>query len=276
MSSAAELHLVPPPATGLVRVGHHDGPLTWRDPPAVEDDDDEVKGPGHLWASNRFDAPHGEFRTLYFATHRYVAYLEKLEALRAKEHYETKINKTFADLPIASDPDEPYLGPDPDPEHDIPIENDLARVTESFLSKNLLAELDLDPHVRFIDLEHEDTLAVLRERVGAPFLKRFRLLRFDRGVGLLQRRVVTRHLALELYNIVKSDPTIVGLHYKSAHGDGLECWALWERADDAVLNRGTGPIDASDPELRRAAQKLRLKLPVVRYAPLPSNLPTLD
>jgi hypothetical protein len=57
-----------------VRVGYRPDPFLWRDPKRLEDEPQH----GPYLAGNRFDAPAGEYRTLYFATMPYGAWLEKL------------------------------------------------------------------------------------------------------------------------------------------------------------------------------------------------------
>lgn len=254
MPAAAEPALVLPPPHGLVRVGYHRGPFAWRAPrERVEDED-----PGPLLAGNRFDAPHDEFFTLYFASRRYGAYLEKLAPFRPLPDMEARLDAAFDDVEV-------------DAEHDhAPI---TGRLDADFLDPFVLAELALDPGVRFIDVEHPRTLDYLSQRVGRPFLDRFGLDRYDRGVPLNRDRRITRHLGLELHRLVLDNADIVGLRFSSVHDPAVDCWALWDKGAGAMTGQSLAPADMTDPEFRRAAATLRIELPEPPDLSLPHGHP---
>lgn len=250
---AAEPHLVPPPAEAVVRVGYRPDPFVFREPERLEDDADQW---GPLEAGNRFDAPDFEFRTLYYASRRYGAYLEKLATFRPTSHIDVKINKTFDETP--------------DPPYGYPIESGV--LTSAFFEPLVLGEAHLETRARFIDVEHEATFDFLAERVGRSFLNRHGFARFDRAIVATQERAVTRHLALELHTLLHAELNVVGIYYSSAHGRDVDCWALWDTGRWALSNHALVPIDYGDPELRDAAKIHRITLPNPEN-PLPADFP---
>jgi hypothetical protein len=258
--AAAEPKLVPPPRGGLVRVGRQPTPILWRDPRTRLEDEDASP----LLTGNRFDAPNGEFRTVYFGTTAYGAWLEKLSPERPISDLAARIEATFA-----GEGEEGF-----DTEEDEGFESDLSPdlvLDADFFDGLVLAEVQLHPDVWFIDVEHEDTLAALSQLVGRPFLERFGLDRFDRGVPLHRDRRITRSLALELYLIARG--AAVGLKWTSVHASGVECWALWENAVPFMHSETHRPFDLTSPDLRNAAATLRITVPDPAPPPTLEGLP---
>jgi hypothetical protein len=249
--AAAELKLVPPPPGPLFRVGRSPDPFVWRDPRPLMATEDEAP----LLTGNRFDAPHNEFRSLYFATEPYGCWLEKLAPLRP-----------IADLPGRIDA---AMTEPPDVEYDV----DLAAVAvgPDFFGGLVLAEAFIDADARFVDVEHEDTLATLSQLVGLPFLTPFVLDRFDRGVAMSRDRRLTRALALELFALAGG--AAVGLRYTSVHAAGVHCWSLWDTAGPLLHQRSLAAVDLTSRELREAADTLRIELPERPALPQTPGLP---
>lgn len=70
-------------------------------------------------SGNRFDAPDGEYRSIYLASAPYGCYLEKLTAFRHERPLEQRVLDSFGN---GDDPDYPD-GPDPGPgsEHEFDL-----------------------------------------------------------------------------------------------------------------------------------------------------------
>jgi hypothetical protein len=214
--------------------------------------DEEADAP--LLTGNRFDAPHGEFRSLYFATEPYGCWLEKLAPLRPIADLVERIDAAMTEPP--------------DTEYDVDLH--AVAVGPDFFENLVLGEAFIDADARFVDVEHEDTLATLNQLVGLPFLKPFGLDRFDRGVAMSRDRRLTRALALELFDLAAG--AAVGLRYTSVHAAGVECWALWDAAGPLLRQRSLAPVDLTSRELREAADTLGVALP---EPPAPARTPGL-
>lgn len=91
-AAAAEMHLVPPPAAGVVyHVGRRPNPFLWRVPGRLD-----LTADPPITAGNRFDAPGGDYATLYCATTRYGALLEKLSPLRPIPELRNRIDQAVS------------------------------------------------------------------------------------------------------------------------------------------------------------------------------------
>jgi hypothetical protein len=183
-AAAAEPKLVSPPPSGLVRVGRNPTPIQWRDPRTRLEE--EAASP--LLTGNRFDAPDGEFRSIYFGSTIYGAWIEKLSPFRPVSDLAERIAAAL----------------DPDEDEDSGFESDLrSGVLEADFFKDLVVvEVPVHPDAVFIDVENAATLDALNLRVGRSFLDRYQLgERFTRGVPLSHDRRVTRSLALELHRL---------------------------------------------------------------------------
>jgi hypothetical protein len=75
--AAAGMRLVPPPRGALFHAGRAPNPFSWRLPYPID-----LAADPPITAGSRFDSPTGEYATLYCATTRYGALLEKLSPLR--------------------------------------------------------------------------------------------------------------------------------------------------------------------------------------------------
>jgi RES domain len=251
--AAAEPRLVPPPPGSLYRIGLKPDPFTWREPRKLSEDEEHQLGAPVLLAGNRFDAPSGEFRTLYFADSVDGAYLERLSRFRARKG----------------------LAEDLDDEADATRAEPLVegQVPRDLLDRLVVGEVQLEPAALLIDVEDPATLAALTLGVGDRFLRRFGLDRFDRGVVLSRDRRITRPLALELYNM--SNGRAVGLRYSSAHNPAGACFALWPTALAFTHEHALAPADLSSPALANAATILGITLPPASAPPAsPQGMPT--
>lgn len=251
MGAAVNVHLTTPPPGGIVRVGPLPDPFVWRDSHELSEDDPASM----LLGGSRFDAPHAEFRTTYYASDAYGAFLETLAPLREVIDLEANLADFFDDAPDA--------GADyPLPAGTVPADR---------YRDKALGTVKVATGARFVDLEHANTLAFLNQRLGRGFLEPFGLDRFDRGVPLHRNRRVTRALALAVWELVGT--SAAGLHWTSVHASGVECWALWEHAVEHLHDHGVAPIDFSNTALRDAADTLKLDVPAPPPPPLPEGMP---
>jgi len=251
--AAAEPRLIAPPPGGLNRVGRKPDPFTWRETRELTEDEQQQLGAPVLLSGNRYDAPSGEFRTLYFADSAYGAYLEKLSPFRARKGLAEDLDGALDD--------------DADTTHEESLVG--GQLPSDLLDRLVLGEVKFAPGALLIDVEDPATLAALARGVGDRFLKPFGLDRFDRGVVLSRNRRITRTLALELYNM--SAGRAVGLRYSSAHDPDVACFAIWQTALPFMHDHGLAPVDLSSPDLANAAAILGIRLPPA--AAPPADLP---
>jgi hypothetical protein len=243
--AAGQPRLVPPPAGDVWRIGFRTQPLTWRHPHPLSDTPAPYQTPG-----GRFDAPNGEFATVYFATDAYGACIEKLAPLRP--------HIGLADrLAVA-------LDDDADPEYDYPL---ATHVPAEFCSEHVFVTARVEPAARFIDVDAPETHRALHDRSGdlsddlRALLQEHDLARIDRGTFLTHLRPLTRHLALALYTLFGEHP-VVGLRFPSSLDPAAECWAIWDTGEHYVVDRDHGPIDFTSTSLRAAAKRLGLAVPM--------------
>ena len=242
--AAGQPRFVPPPAGDLWRIGFRTQPLIWRHPRPLSG-----TPPPHETPGGRFDAPNGEFATVYFASKAYGACIEKLAPLRP--------NIGLAERLAAA------LDDDADPEYDYPL---TAQVPSEFCSDHVFVTARVEPATRFIDVDSPDTHRALHDRRASfsddlrALLQEHDLARIDRGTFLTHLRPLTRHLALALYTLFGEHP-VVGLRFASSLDPDAECWAIWDTGEAFVGDVDQAPIDFSNTNLRAAAQRLGLTLP---------------
>jgi hypothetical protein len=243
--AAGRPRLVPPPSRELWRIGFRARPLAWRHarpllgaPPTGE------------LAGGRFDAPSGEFSTVYFASTQYGACLEKLAPLRPDIRLQDRIDA--------------FLDEEPDPEHDIPFS---LRVPSDFCSDHVFVSATVDPNALFVDVDATETHRALHERAAElspelrALIEEHQMQRVDRGAFLSHVRPLTRHLALQLYNLYGHEANVIGLRFPSSLDPAAECWAVWDTGEPFVSPPDIAPVDFSNTSLRAAASRLGLTVP---------------
>lgn len=223
------------PPSVLYRVGTRENVFKWRLPRLTLEASDPKDG-------SRWDAPHADFATLYFATAEVGAFVETLPY--------ALVDDSFLERMRGETPED-----EPEPEFD----PDFRRQVTPDYFKRVLASVTLAGDVKFIDIDHPLTHAQLnRERLD--LLKEWNLTGFDRGVAMTQDRRITRTLAGHLRT--RSTPNIVGIRYESRRSAGKECWAVWERADAHLSDHDAEPLTPNTPGLREAVDLLDVALPV--------------
>lgn len=225
IAAAADFALVAPPPGPVFHLGRWPNPFTWRQPTTLDDSRP---------AGGRFDAPNGDYATLYCASERYGCLLEKLAALRPTPSLEDRIDDTLA---------EPF-----DPDHDRRLVS--SRFPTDALNGRVMGMATIDPSARFIDVENPRTHLALQRYGGQQMLHALGVHRIDRGAFLSPDRALTRRTAEELHALLAS--ATAGIRYTSALDHDVECWAIWEHAKPQLHNPDIEPIDPTSPDLRRA------------------------
>jgi hypothetical protein len=283
---AADLHLVPPPDGGVYRLARGPDPFVWYPAKTLAETED---GSLVLLSGNRFDAPDGEFRSLYAATAPYGCALEKLAAFRdSQSDYEQKI----IDATSGGDPDaqniEDATGPDPDQEFDRPLLRGIVP-RDYFDSREgapdtriVLGHARLNHDALFVDVEHEQTIAALDRLVDRKLLASFGVDRVDRGLVHNRNRRITRPLAREIHRIATSRTdaglpglNAVGIRFTSAHSENVECWAIWEPAIHYMRDHAVYAVDFTSDAIQAAARTMDLELPAsTDPSPMPPGMPS--
>jgi RES domain len=237
-AAAADMHLIPPPRGPLFHVGRRPNPFSWRMPDPLD-----LTADPPIIAGSRFDAPNGDYATLYCATERYGALLEKLSPLRPIPELRARIDQA--------------LPGDREPEHDrmpgsTPFPTDIFEALQMGL-------VSIDAEALFVDVDNPETHAALEKYGGKPLLQELGVSRIDRGTFLSPDRGLTRRAAHELHELVSG--FAIGLRYTSALDGAAECWAIWDHGRPRLCDHDVEPVDASSPDLMRALPRLGFKPP---------------
>lgn len=236
-AAAADMHLVPPPRGGvLYHVGPRPNPFIWRLPHPLD-----LSADPPITAGNRLDAPDGDYATLYCATGRYGALLEKLSPLRPISELRTRIAEA--------------LEGEPDAEHDhVPGSIEFPVDIFDTLQMGIVS---INPEERFVDVDHPDTHGALEKYGGRPLLDELRIARIDRGTFLSPDRGLTRRAAHEIHELVAG--IAAGIRYTSAIDASAECWAIWDHTAPRLHSHDVEPIDAGSPDVGPVVQRLGFK-----------------
>jgi len=239
------VHLTPGPVT-VYRVGRLPDPFTWRPP---RGDLVDAPGPTPELGGGRWDAPGGEFDTLYCADSPVVAFAEAIAPFRPGNDLDQEIlDATDEELP--------------DPEFDIEIRSGHLPATffeplhtsgEPPLQGRALGEATFIVG-ELVDVSHPDTHHELNTTLGS-LLGRFGLDRFDRGVMMSQDRRITRRVAAYL----RATTNAVGVSFECRFIAGT-CFALWDRGPTPIAPGDVSPVTNCDPDLRRAADLLHITM----------------
>jgi RES domain len=230
------------PAEGIYRLSAWERPL---DPPPPPEPLGTVD-PEHD-SSGRWDAPDGEFSTLYCATEAEGSFGEKLGQFIPQPEVVLDI--------------ENFLDDDPDDEF---ADDDLA----AGLSPTNVDELGwqlvwapTDRDARTFDLTSSRTWLALAPSIAAN-LREFGLP-VTAAALKSSKRGVTRRVAGRLYESAHDDAgdlMVHGLSYESWRPPAWECWALWEPLPLDVGAATVQDVTIDHPALRSAAAKLGVPL----------------
>ncbi len=181
---------------------------------------------------NRFDSFSGNYGTLYFGTNLETCFAETLAEFRLELQL-----KVFAD-PDSKTMD--WLRP--------------ATVPANWRILRVAVRARIDSDLAFVDINHPTTLAELNTHPELMAeLSRYGVNDLDLGTVTGKDRRLTRCIAEHLYFMTDGDgqPLWNGIRYMSRHGEGRECWAVFDHAPLNELERA--PIERSHPELLKVA-----------------------
>jgi hypothetical protein len=229
------LELVASPGT-LYRVGRWPNPFVWRRPRT------KLLDELHPHDGYRWDAPEADFATMYCATEPVGSFVETLANYRRDDYFAARLH-------AATNEDEP------DAEYAFDA---IGGVVPRGYFDRVLGRATLDPEHDFIDVDHPRTHAQLTQELPNLLVKQG-AREFDRGVMMTQDRRITRTVAGHLY--AQTASTAAGIRYESRLHRDLECWALWEHCAPYLTDHEVDPLTADHPEIRRAAELLKLQLP---------------
>lgn len=181
---------------------------------------------------NRFDSFSGNYGTLYFGTNLETCFAETLAEFRLE-----------LQLKVFADPDSKtmhWLRP--------------ASVPANWRILRVAVRARVDSDLAFVDINHPSTLAELNTHPKLMAgLSRYGVNELDLGVVTAKDRRLTRCIAEYLYsmNDTGGHPLWNGIRYVSRHGEGQECWAVFDHAPLKELERMS--IERSTPELLAVA-----------------------
>lgn len=235
--------LVNLPSGGIWRVTDWHQPLDPPPPPPPVADPD-----AELDESRRWDAPNGEFRTLYCASAAPGAFGEKLAEFALRKDLALGVERFFEE-----DPDEEF------------VDDDLA----AGLNREEVAQLNwklawapAQTEAQIIDISARRTqLAALPE--AASLLRAFGFPGLDSAALKTSARAFTRQLAGYLHGAAEEDSGDLlahGIRYESRLPPSWECWALWQPLPLQVDDVEVEEVTIDTPALRAAAALLDVPL----------------
>jgi hypothetical protein len=230
----------PPPPTGYVershpgavwRIGYEPDPWAWTDWAYSSD--------GHF--DGRWDAPAGEYRTVYAGSSYFACLVEVLARFRpdpALVAVSTLIDEDELDAAMYSTVDAGIVDP---------AWFAVRRVARARLSGS------------YCDVSESRTIGTLRRSFAAIAIGAFGLADFDASALLNSGpRALTQQVGRFIDEVSRDDkPAFDGVRFLSRHGADLELWAVFERSDDEVRSRhlsdiAVDPIDPANSEVIRA------------------------
>lgn len=228
-----------PPTTGLFRVGRQPDPFA---PPPFPAPLEASTFP--VTSGNRWDAPDGNFRTLYWASSAEAALGETLAAFRTSPGVAERINA--------------FLDGDADPDTDPTAIS--GEVPAEFFASRALARAQIHGDYPFFDVDDAELHVILTYDL-ADLLRTLGLREVDRGAVMSPDRRLTRPIAGALRRRSgRSDTTAyAGIRYESRLDRRWECWAHWEmfRVSRRLSNE---PLTPTHPAVLSAAGRLGLTL----------------
>lgn len=201
--------------------------------------------------SRRWDAPHGEFRTLYCATKAEGAFGEKLSDFTVQKGVGLEIEQF-----LESEPDEEFAGEQ--------IVSGLNREEVAQLNWKL-AWAPAHPDAQIIDVSARRTQIAVLPGIGG-LLRAFGFRGLDSATLKTRRRAFTRQLAGYLHQVAEGETAELaasGIRYESRLPPAWECWALWLPLPlDVSESTVEVEVTIDHPALRAAAALLDVPLRV--------------
>ena len=191
-----------------------------------------------MGAGNRFDSRVGDYSTLYFATELETCFLETLARLRPAQGFRDVIGEEWRELGFM----------------------EVGAVPADWRAKRLAVRVELSSELPFVDVEHPDTIQVLRHEL-ADVLQECGLTDLDIGIIRGPDRRVTRAISQWTYDQTTetgADALYGGVRYFSRQERNMECWAAFQDVPLRELERR--PITLQMQALRKVAKIYELML----------------
>jgi hypothetical protein len=238
----------PPTPTGYVersdpgavwRIGYEPDPWAWTDWAYSSD--------GHF--DGRWDAPAGEYRTVYAGSSYFACLVEVLARFRpdpALVAVSNLIDEDEADAAIYATIDAGIVDP-------------------AWFKARRVAQAQLNGS--YCDVSESATIGTLRGHFAAMAIDGFGLADFDASALLNSGpRGLTQQVGRFIYGLSRGDGSAFdGVRFLSRHGADLELWAVFERSNDQVRSRhltnvSADTINPADDDVIRALQLHSLRV----------------
>ena len=215
------------------RIGYEPDPWAWTDWAYASD--------GRF--DGRWDAPAGEYRTVYAGSSYFACLVEVLARFRPDPAL-----TAVSDLIIEDELDAAVYGT-----------VDAGIVDPAWFAVRRVARAHLSGS--YCDVSESTTIATLRRHFAAMAVSDFGLADFDASALLNSGpRELTQEVGRFIYALSLGEgSTFDGVRFLSRHGADLELWAVFERSDDETHSRHltdvvVGTIDPANEEVLQALQ----------------------
>lgn len=212
------------------RIGYQPDPWAWTDWAYSSD--------GHF--DGRWDAPAGEYRTVYAGSSYFACLVEVLARFRP----DPRLSATM-DLIIEDEPDAALY----------PTVK-AGTVDRAWFAVRRVGQAHLSGS--YCDVSESTTIASLRRNFAAMAVGDFGLADFDASALLNSGpREMTQRVGRFIYELPLTDRApFDGVRFLSRHGADLELWAIFERSTDTLRSRHLSDvhvsrIDPTDIEVTR-------------------------
>jgi hypothetical protein len=189
----------------------------------------------------RWDAPDGEYRTVYAGSSYFACLVEVLARFRPDPELVAEKNA------IIEDELDAVMNPTVEAGVVDPAWFAVRRVAQAQLGGS------------YCDVSESSTIAALRHNFAKAAVGEFRLADFDASALLNSGpRELTQRVGRFIYELSRSpSKPFDGVRFLSRHGADLELWAIFERSDDENRSRHlsairVAEIDPADPTVARA------------------------
>ncbi len=216
------------------RIGYEPDPWAWTDWAYSRD--------GRF--DGRWDAPSGEYRTVYAGSSYFACLVEVLARFRPDPA-----------LVAAS-----HLIAEDDVDAAMYATVEAGTVDRAWFDARRVARADLGG--TYCDVSQSTTIATLRQHFAAITTTNFHLPDFDASALLNSGpRELTQRVGRFIYGLSAADRSRYdGVRFLSRHGTDLELWAIFERSDDGIRSRHLANVSAEniDPTAPEVVRAMRL------------------